>query len=804
MDSLGLLFTDIRFALRQLRKTPGFSAIAILTLALGIGANTAMFSVVDAVLIRPLPYADASRLAVVWEDASKIGFPHNTPSAGNWQAWKRENTVFSDIAATRGRGFTITGDGEPEQLRGRGVTANFWTVTGSQPFIGRVFTEDEDRRQAPVAVISYGLWQRRFGGAADILGRKMVLNNAAYTIIGVMPRDFYFLPYRDVDVWDPAGFTPAELAQFGRHYLICVGRLKPGVTMRQAQSAMHTLGEAMLAKDPNHQGMPVVIPLREELAGTTATSLIVLLGASACVLLISCANLANLLLARAASRAREVAVRSALGASRGRLIAQFLTESLVLAGAGAVAGVMLARPAMKFLESLVPATMAAMQLSLDGRVLAFSAAIAVGSGLLFGLVPAMRGSRAAIQQGLREGGRGVAGPRRQVFQHSLIVAETALAVALLAGGGMLLQTLVRLHEKDLGLRHDHVLTMTTPVGRFRDFTRRTAYVNDMLEKVRAVPGVITAGTTSSVPMTESGGTSSYLVEGGDPNRVNDDALFRVVSRDYFAAIGARLREGRFFESSDRLTKNPVAVVNETFADKHYPGRSAVGTRFQFGNIGGDAYWYTVAGVVKNIQDRSFTEENKPAIYIVNEQADQAWPQTNSLLVRTSVDPVSLTPALRQAIWSLDAAQPVSRVRTFDAIVDAQLAEPSQDTTLLGGFAVLALMLACVGLYGVLSYAVTQRTNEIGIRMALGATSGNILTGFSRQGLTLTGLGLALGLAMAAAESRVLSSLMYGFTPDYARIVAAVSAILLGVAALACFLPARRASRVDPMVALRYE
>jgi predicted permease len=800
---------DIRYALRQLRKTPGFSVIAILTLALGIGANTAMFSVVNAVLIRRLPYADADRLVMVWEDASRIGFPQNTPSPWNWQTWRHENTVFTDIAATRGGGFTITGDGEPEQLPGRRVTASFWSVLGSQPLLGRVFNEDEDRRGAPVALISYGLWQRRFAGTRDILGRKMVLNDAPYTVIGVMPRDFYFLPFRGIDIWSPAKFTPQELAQAGNHYLNCVARLKPGVTIQQARAAMSTLGGQMLAKDPIHQGMPVLVPLREQLAGKTATSLLVLLCAAACVLLISCANLANLLLARAAARGREVAVRSALGATRGRLISQFLTESLVLAVAGAVAGVALARPAMKSLETLVPETMVAMQLTLDWQVLAFSAVVAVGSGLIFGLVPALRGSLSGpgttIQQGLREGGRGVAGPRRHWFQNSLIVAETALAVVLLTGGGLLLETLRHLRQTDLGLRADHVLTIGTPVGRFRDFSKRTAFVNSILERVSAVPGVTSVGTTSAIPMTENGNTSSYMLAGQNQSQTQgQDALFRVVSRDYFATIGARLREGRFFESGDRLTKEPVALVNETFADRHFRGQSALGARFQFGNIYDGAYWYTVVGVVKEVRDRPILSDLKPAIYIVNEQADQAWPQPYGLMIRTSVDPLSVVSAVRQAVWSVDSTQPLARIQTFDNIVDTQLAEPSQDSALLGAFAALALTLACVGLYGVLSYAVTQRTNEIGIRMALGATSGNILAAFSRQGLALTMGGLAAGLLLSVAASRLLSSLLYGFAPDYTRIVATVATILLTVAALACLVPARRASHVDPIVALRYE
>lgn len=805
---LGHFFQDIRYGLRQVRRNPGFSAIAIATLALGIGANTAMFSAVDAVLIRPLPYADASRLVAIWEDASRIGFAHGTPAPGTWYEWRRLNSVFSDIAATRSTLATLSGDGEPEQLPGRKVTASFWTVLGTRPLLGRVFTEDEDTHRAPVAVISYGLWQRRFGGSRDIVGRKIRVNDSPYEIVGVMPREFYFLPVRDIDIWMPVSFTGQDLSNFGNHNLQCVGRLKHGVTFAQASQSMAVLSTQIAQEHGDGVRNALLVPLREELTGRTQTSLIVLLCASAAVLLIACVNLANLLLSRGRTRLREVAVRTALGAGHGRLAAQFLTESLVLSGVGAVMGMALALPAMRFLETLVPPTMTATHLTLDARVLAFSAAIALAATLVFGLAPALTGSlfgsSSTLQQGLREGGRG-GGARSQWFQHGLIVLETALAVVLLVSGALLLQTLQRLRQIDLGIRTEKLLTMVTPLSRYRQFDQRVAFVNLVLEKVRAVPGVVSTGAISDIPMTADGGTGGYLFAGqARVQSRGQDALLRVVSRDYFATVGARLREGRFFDDSDRASKNPSLIVNESFADRHFAGRSALGARLQLSNIYPEAYWYTIIGVVKEIRDRGLAVNLKPAAYVVHEQADQVWPQPSGMVIRTSLAPIALVRSVREAIWSVDKNEPVARIQTLDGIVDKELSEPSQDTTLLGAIAGLALTLACLGLYGVLSHMVSQRTQEIGVRMALGATPSEILRSFGGRGLALTMTGLGFGLVLAFAATQFLTSLLYGFRPNYVPAVAAVSGILLAVAALACLVPARRASHIDPVVALRHE
>jgi putative ABC transport system permease protein len=798
---------DLRFAVRMQRKSPGFTAVAILTLALGIGGITAMFSAFDAVLIRPLPYADADRLVMVWDDLDKTDATA-APTPAEWIEWRRLNTVFTDLATSQPSDATLSGDGEPAQVPARKVTWTFWSVLGVRPMLGRVFSEDEDNKSVRVVVISHGLWQRRFGSSPSVVGRKILLNDESYEVIGVMPPGFYFLPSHEIDVWMPASFPTWMRTNFTWHDAQIVARLKPGVTLEHARQSMAALSLQVTAKDFRGPHSVTLTPLRKEIAGKTQTALILLLCASLALLLIACVNLANLLLSRGAARAREVAVRAALGAGRGRLVAQFLTESLVLAALGALAGLALAVPSMQFLKTLVPETMSAVRLTLDWRVLTFSAGAAIAATLMFGLAPALSGSRPSSYEGLREAGRGTGGARSHWFQHSLIVVETALAVVLLTCGGVLLQTFQHLRDTDLGIRSERLLTFETPLFRYKDFDRRVAFVNAELDSIRAIPGVVDAGAISRIPLTESAEATFYLLAGQSRDRIAEQvALFRVVTRDYFSTIGARLREGRFFEISDRHSESPVVIVNETFASRNFPGRSPLGARLQFGQLDEKGYWYTIVGVVKEIRERGVTEELKPTIYLLHEQTDQ-WStggaRPSGIVVRTVVEPASIVSAVRHAIWSVDKNQPIWRVQTLEEIVDRQLSTPTQSTALTSAFALLALLLASLGLYGVLSYAVAQRTNEIGVRMALGATGSQILLSFGKRGLALTIAGLGIGLALATIAGRSMTALLYGFRPDYVPTVTGVSLILLAVAALACFIPARRASRVDPMVALRYE
>jgi putative ABC transport system permease protein len=583
-----------------------------------------------------------------------------------------------------------------------------------------------------------------------------------------------------------------------------VARLKPGVTLEQARTAMTVLSLQVTAKDFRGPHGVEIYPLREELTGKMGTALVVLLCAAAALLLIACLNLANLLLSRGAGRASEVAVRLALGAGRRRLIAQFLAESLVLAGLRAIAGLALALPGMRSLEALIPDAMGEVRLSLDWRVLAVAACAALGSAIVFGLAPALRGSRISPQNGLREAGRGAAGARGHWFQHSLIVLETALAVMLLTCGGLLLQSFEHLRNTDLGLHSERLLTFETPLFRHTDFDRRVAFLNAEVERVRAIPGVINAGSINVVPFTNQASATFYKLEGQSAVVPGQVALIRNISRDYFPTIGAQLREGRNFTTEDRKSDAPVAIVNQVFADRHFSGRSPLGRKFKFGNLGEKGYWYTIVGVVKPIRESGVLNEARPAVYRVHEQCDQIGDLAAGIIVRTAATPESIVSAVREAIWSLDRNQPIARVRTLDQIIDGQLSTSSQSTVLLGAFALLALLLASIGIYGVLSYAVSQRTREIGVRIALGATAGEIMLSFGKRGLGLTLAGLAAGWGLAAMAARLLTALLYGFQPSYGRIAVAVSVLLLAVAALACFVPAHRASRIDPVMALRNE
>jgi len=799
---------DVRYAWRNLRRNPGFTAVAVATLALGIGGLTAMFSAFDTILVRPLPYADPDRLVMVWDDLSKTDDrTKSAPAPAEWYEWRRLNTVFSGIASTQPTDATLSGDAQPEQVPARKATGNLWSVLGVKPLMGRVFNDEEDRNGVRVAVISYGLWQRRYGGSPDVLGRKIDVNDTPYEVIGVLPGEFYFLPARDIDLWMPASFPGWMRKAMGWHDEEVVARLKPGVTREQAEQYMAALSLEITAKDFPRPHRTIVTSLREDITGKTQTALVVLLAASAALLLIACVNLANLLMSRGLARGREVAVRMALGAGRGRLAAQFLTESLVLAGFGALAGLALAVPAMRFLARLAPETMGPVRLTVDWRVLAFSAASAIAAALAFGLAPALRGSRTGALDGLREGGRGARGSRSYWFQHSLIVIETALAVVLLTSGGLLLETFWHLRNTDLGVRQEKLLTFETPLFRYKEFDRRDAFLTAVLEKIRAIPGVINSGATSQLPLKVNEGSATFYWISGQPQERKRDqvALIRLVTRDYFPTIGARLREGRFFEESDRHSDAQVAIVNETFANRNFAGRSAIGAKFKFGNTGAKGYWYRIVGVVKEIHEVGMEEAARPTVYSLHEQgSDQLMIPPGGIVVRTAVEPASIVSAVRQAIWSIDKNQPMWRVQTLEDIFARQLTTPTQSTALMSAFALLALLLASVGLYGVLSYAVTQRTSEIGVRMALGATSGDILFSFGRRGLALTFVGLAIGLALAAIASRSMTSLLYGFRPDYLPIATIASLILLTVAVLASLVPARRASRVDPMIALRSE
>ena len=796
------LLTDLRYGLRVLRKSPIFTLTTIGTLALGIGANTAIYSVVDSVLIRPLPYADPDRVVTVWEDASYVSFPRNTPAPANYFSWKQLNRVFTDMAATRGMSLNLTTDGPPEQVVGRGVTANFFAVLGVAPVLGRTFTEREDQTGAPVVLISYGLWQRRYAGDPAIVGTDVMTNGSKRTIIGVMPREFVFRN-RNMDFWAPIQFTPAQAAMRNSHYLNVVARLQAAVTLERAREDMRDVAGRLAREFPDSNGRlgAVVVPIKEDVLGDTRLELIVLLGASGCVLLIACANVASLLLSRAISRRSEMAVRAALGASGRRLVRQMLAEAMLLAMAGGSIGLVIAPTGMSILAAMVPTSMPALAASrLDPRLLAYTAFLSIVTGVVFSIVPAIHAARSSINDTLQRGGRAGVGSSRAVARDALVVAQVAATLVLLVGAGLLFRTLANLREIDVGFRADHLLTLRTtlPNAKYQDGVARLAFYDRVLAGVRALPGVESTAYVSTLPFQSIGNTNSYRIEGRVPVP-GQDSLFRACTADYLNTIGVELVEGRLLDERDGRDAPTVVVINETFARLNWPGESPLGHRVSYGAT--DAPWRTIVGVVKDVRERGYRLEMKPGTYAPYAQGLAAW-FPEHLAVRTAGDPLALAPAVRRVIADVDAEQPVAAIRTMEEIVDLDVVDRTQQTTLVGIFAGLALLLAALGLYGVLSYGVAQRSREIGLRIALGASAGVVVRMIVARGFGLTALGLTIGLGVAWAGTRTMSALLYGVGATDPLTFAGVVVLLGLVAFAACGVPALRAARIDPMEALR--
>jgi putative ABC transport system permease protein len=657
-----------------------------------------------------------------------------------------------------------------------------------------------------LVVLSYGLWQRRFPGDPGVIGRPILMNGAKYTVVGVMPRAFLFRN-REVGYWAPAHFSPADMANHGSHYLNVVARLKPGVTVERAGQEMTAIAKRLEALYPNDsRGVgAVVVPMREELLGKTRLAVLVLMAAAGCVLLIACANLASLLLARAVARKREMAVRAALGAPRGRLVRQLVTEGMLLSLTGGVLGVAFARGGMVFLAKLAPVGFNAGDgARLDGSLLAFTLALSLLTGLLFSIVPALQISGTSLNDALRQGGRSGIGGRRATTRDALVVVEVAAALVLLVGAGLMLKTLARLRSIDLGFRPDHLLTLRTNLPRlkYQDPARRLAFFDRVIAGVEALPGVEGAAYNSTLPFLATGNTEGYDVEGRQhPPGDAGDALLRVGSTGYLKTLGVRLLEGRLPDSRDTGNAPLVIVVNETFARRYWANGSALGYRV---TLSGKPVWRTIIGVVKDVRERGYELDMKPGVYIPYPQHVETWAQPENMLVRVKGDPAALAGAVRRVISSVDPEQPVAAVRTMDEILASDVEDRTRQMTLLGAFAALALLLASIGLYGVLSYAVTQRSREIGLRMALGATARAVLGMVIGRGLALTGAGVAIGLILAAAGTRAMKTLLYGVYEIDPATFAAVAAVLAVIAVLACWIPARRASRLDPIVVLREE
>jgi predicted permease len=800
------VLSNLRSTFRQIKRNPGFFAVAVAVLALGIGANTAIFSAVEAVLLRPLPYAEPSRLVMVWEDASFIGFALNTPAPANYVDWRAQNQVFTDMAATRFTTASLTGDDKPEQLSGRKVTPNFFDVLGVQPTLGRPFTVEEDKTQSSVVVLSYGLWQRRFGGDQSIVGKAILLNGVQTKILGVMPKGFFFRE-RDVDYWTPMAFTPEQWARRQAHFLNVVARMKPGVTRERAAQDMQTIAQQLQQQYPpsNAKLGAIVVPMQEDYAGDARSGLWVLQVASVFVLLIACSNLANLLLVRSTGRRREIAVRIALGASRGQIAGQLLTESLLLSIAGGSVGLWIGQTCWSVFGGLIPVQVGGDGFQINWHVLAFTAGISIAAGILFGSAPALGATNVSLHDSLKEGGRTGESRRGLRLRDGLVVGQFALAFALLAGAGLMIQTVWNLRKVDLGFRADHLLTIGVPLPSTKYDTdeKKRSFFRDTVEGVRALPGVKGAGYGSEVPFTSEGDTNGYLVEGDPPllpGEVND-ALYREVTPGYLETVGATLREGRLLEDTDREQGSLVVVVNEFFAKRHWPGQGAVGKRIRFSDE--NEPWRTVVGVVRDIRERGLLFDMKPAIYIPVTQVKN--PEGFSyLLVRTGEVPASVEKAVERAVWSVDAEQPVTQVRTMDQLMEENVADRTRPMILLGVLAGLALVLACIGVYGVLAYSVAQRTREIGVRMALGARPADVTGMILGRGLKLSGIGLLAGGALATGLSLLLRSLLYGVTPAAPLVYVGAAGSLVLVAMAACVIPALRAARVDPVVALRDE
>src|SRR4051812_36789086 len=811
-NMFGDLTQDVRYGLRMLAKNPAFTAIAVLALALGIGANTAIFSVVNGILLRPLPYKNPDQLVVIWENATHLGFPKNTPSPANFLDWQRQSTVFTGMGAFAERTFNLTGVGEPERLDGRRVSANLFDLLGVKPILGRTFVPDEDKPGTKVALLNESLWKRRFGSDPGVIGRSLALNGESYTVIGVLPSSVRlpaFGNWRD-QVWVPLAFPPEEAAARGNHFLEVIGRMKSGVSLEQARAEMATITARLAQQYPDYNTRigSVVAPLHEEIVGNMKPALLILLGAVAFVLLIACANVANLLLARAAARHKEIALRLALGADRTRLTKQLLVESVMLSLLGAVVGLALAYAGLQVLTRFIPPDVAhAEMITIDTKVMAFTLIVAVVTGLIFGLAPASQAAHFNLNDTLKEGGRDSgAGPRGKRLRSALVIAEVAVSFILLIGAGLLINSFMHLRNLDPGFRADHLLALNVDLSevKYPDTARRVAFFDEVVRRVQALPGARSVAVAGNLPFTYNGDSMPIAVE-GIPDPAPDqwpDVIYRAVGSGYFSTMGIPLLRGRDFSDQDTLDSTMTVVVSEKTAKHYWPNDDPIGKRLKAGSTTSEGPWRTVIGVVADVRQNDFIAQPKMQMYFTYRQLRSLMP--NALVVRTAVDPLSLATSVRNAIWAVDKDQTVANVDSMEHIVAGAVARQRFSMLLLAIFAAVALILAAVGIYGVMSYSVAQQTREIGIRMALGAQRSDVLTMTIKQGLKLVGLGLIIGLAAAFVLTRVMATLLFGISATDPLTFLTISFVLLVVAMLASYIPSVRAMRVDPMVALRYQ
>jgi len=800
------MLQDFRFAARVLRKSPGFTAIAVAAIALGIGANTAIFSVVNGVLLKSLPYRDPDGIVMVWERNIPRDRKTNSVGLANFLSWRDENHVFEQMAATTPVfGANLTGAGEPVEVRTQMVNAEFFSILGVNPELGRPFTREEDDKDANVVVITHRLWQQQLKGR-DIVGKQISLNGRSWTVVGVMPAGFYFRD-RTIDVWYPIGFTADSRQPRGRS-LAPIARLKPGVSVAQAQAEMDTIMARLTARWPEFDTGWVtnVRPIRDEITGDVRPALVILLGAVGFVLLIACANVANLLLARATARQRELAVRSALGASRRRLVRQLLAESVLIAIGGGAAGLALAWSGVRLLTTGVGDQIAFPRIDsigLDGRVLAFTAAVALLSGIIFGFAPALTSAAVNLNEALKEGGRTGSSGRTGTLRSAFVVIEVALALVLLVGAGLLLRSFARILSTDPGFSADHVMTaqLTLPAAKYDRLAKRTQFWDDLLQRIRVLPGVTSAGTVSFLPMNGLGSATGFEVV-GQPKPApgqGPGATIKVVDGDYFAALGIPLRRGRLFTEAEQQTENRHAIISETLARRFFPNQDPIGQHLLVSWYGEGAD--EIIGVVGDTKMVTMEEEMYPAIYYPYSRTPYS---SNTIVVRSAGSPSLVASSLVQAVHQIDPDLPVSNLRSMDDVIARSMAQRRIVMVLLAVFAAVALLLATVGIYGVMSYMVSQRTQEIGIRMALGADRGEVVGMVLVQALRLAAGGLAAGCIAAFALTGLLRTMLYDVRPTDPITFAGVAAVLLAVAAVATAVPAMRATRIDPLMALKAE
>jgi putative ABC transport system permease protein len=794
-----------------------FTLIAIVTIALGTGANTAIFSLVNAVLLKPLPFSEPERLMMVWEDQSSIGFPRAEAAPANFVDWNAQQSVFEDMAALTYKSFNLTGDGEAERILAGGVSANFFPLLGIQPAIGRSFLAEEDKPGAvKVAILSYGLWQRRYGAEASIVGRDIVLDGEKYSVIAVMPAGFQFLQ-SSVGLWVPAALSQQQLADRDNHYLTVVARMKPGVTIEKAQADLLTITERIARDYPNAKGLAsVVVSMREQLAGKARRSLVILMGAVGFVLLIACANIASLLLSRASARRREIAVRTALGASRWRVVRQLLTESVFLAGLGGAVGLLVALWSFAFLKQLIPEGMLLLTtLGIDLPVLVYALMASFIVGIVFGLAPALQASRLDLNEALKQGaGRAGSSASGNKLRGVFVVGEVALALVLLIGAGLMVQTVFHLRDQYSVFQPEKLLTLRTtlPDSKYRDLQeyttrehpRRIAFYDEVLERVSALPGVVSAGYTTSVPLLWKGGANGFTIENrAQEPGISTNAIHRQVSAGYFQTMGIGLRQGRYFDERDGQQSMPVAIVNETMARQYWRNEEPLGKRFRLGVP--NAPWLTIVGIVADVRQMGMDVPVKAEMYFPYRQiASHPWYGPRDLVIRTTGDPMSLVAAVRQEIHAVNSDQPVSNIATMEEQLIKETGSRRLGMILLATFAGLALLLASLGIYGVLSYFVAQHTPEIGVRLALGAQPRDILGMVLKKGMGWALLGVGIGSLTAFGFTRLMVSLLFEVSATDPVTFVVIALLLMSVALLACYLPARRATKVDPMIALRYE